>query len=76
MEKEIEKILNNTFYLHIKVKFIDYGIYDVEIGEMKKKVTYNFDFGKFNFYDNIKEIEKIICQEIINYYKVGDESNV
>lgn len=70
MEKEIEKILNKTFYLHIKVKFIDYGIYEIEIEEMKKNITYKFDFERFNFDGNINEIKNIICQEIINYYEV------
>lgn len=70
MEKEIEKILNKNFYLHIKVKFIEFGTYVIEIEEMKKNITYKFNFDGLSYEDNIEEIKNIIRQEIINYYEV------
>lgn len=69
MEKEIEKFLNSVYYLTIKVEFIDFGKYRIKIDEIDKWITYKFDYSKFDKNGNFENIEKIIANEIINYYR-------
>ena len=69
MEREIEEELNSMFYLHIIVKPINFRSYAIKIKELEKSLIYTFNYNEKNFEDNITEIEMIICEEIIKYYK-------
>lgn len=69
MEKEIEKILNDTYYLTFKVWQEETRIYFIKIEEIKKTICYKFDYRGLNFDENMKILENIICNNIINYYR-------
>lgn len=69
MEKEIEKILNNTYYLTFKVWQEESRIYFIKIEEIKKTIPYKFDYRGLDFNANMKILENIICNNIINYYR-------
>lgn len=69
MEKEIEKILNDTYYLTFKVWQEETRIYFIKIEEIKKTIAYKFDYRGLNFDENMKILENIICNNIINYYR-------
>lgn len=73
MEEEIEEKLEQIYNVDIKVKFIDFSIYELFCyvnTNMYFTVRFKYD-NKCTFDKNIQEISEKIDKKIIKFYKKG-----